>query len=260
MDTAVAIAEAYRWQRGLGNKLIQETNARFVVNPSHPDVWDANHIDSVTADTDQAIDSVLSTMEVHLDHCGWRVVHTDAFTPERFLARLALDGYEESPAVIQMQLKGDVSATPSKVLKLIETDEDWLVLGQLVRKDHEEGARTGSSILSSDVTEGIVASYRAKEGPYRFHLAQVDGEYVAYGAYASAPNGVGMIEDLYTLPSYRRKGIASGMIAAFAKQLHSEGCKTIFLGALMGREARHLYTKIGFRPVMLSRCWFKQTD
>jgi len=39
-------------------------------------------------------------MDEHLGHTPWRVVHTDCFTPDRFLARLALDDFKERPVTI----------------------------------------------------------------------------------------------------------------------------------------------------------------
>ncbi len=44
-------------------------------------------------------------MSDHLGHSPWGVIHTDPFT-----ARLALDGFKEQPAVIQMRLEGQVRA------------------------------------------------------------------------------------------------------------------------------------------------------
>ena len=103
-----------------------------------------------------------------------------------------------------------------------------------------------------------MAGYRTKQGAYRFYLAWMEGEAVAYGAIAVAPSGAGMVEDLFTLPTYRRRGIASGMIAAFADELRARGCTCIFLGAMVGERARLLYAKLGFQPLMLTRCWVRR--
>jgi hypothetical protein len=96
------IAEAYRWQRRLGHRVIETPHCAIVVDPAKPDLWDANHADDVTATTDADIDAVLAAMDEHLAHSEWRVVHTDAFTPGRFLARLAYLGFEERAVVVQM--------------------------------------------------------------------------------------------------------------------------------------------------------------
>lgn len=258
--TTIAVIDAYRWQRGLGHPVVQTAYARLVANPDHPEAWDANHADAVTAETRDEIEAVLAAMDEHLAHSPWRVVHTDPFTPDAFVARLALDGFEAQAPVIQMQLEGEVRAPPATALRPVETEADWNALAALVRRDHAEGARTGGAIHSADVTDGIIAGYRAKDGPYRFHLALEDGEPVAYGALAAAPSGAGMIEDLFTLPTYRRRGIASGMIAAFANDLRSRGATCVFLGAMAGEPARLLYAKLGFRPVMLTRCWVRRAS
>jgi GNAT superfamily N-acetyltransferase len=104
----------------------------------------------------------------------------------------------------------------------------------------------------------LVAGYRAKSDAYHFHLAMLNGVPVAYGAHAAAPNGAGMIEDLFTLQSARHKGIASAMIAAFADRLRTAGCHTIFLGALATEQPKRLYARLGFHPVMLARTWVRK--
>jgi hypothetical protein len=81
-DTAYAIADAYRWQRRLGNSNIATSHCHIVADPMRPDVWDANHADNVTAQIDAEIDAVFAAMDMHLAHCCWRVIHTDCFTPD----------------------------------------------------------------------------------------------------------------------------------------------------------------------------------
>lgn len=252
------IVEAYHWQRELGNDVIQTPHGRIVKNTALPEVWDANHASALTAGDPDDIDDFLMSVEHHLAHSPWRVVHTDPFTPEPFVARLALDGFVEQPATIQMVLDRKIPPRYAGEIDPIDTKSDWEALAALVRRDHEEGGRTGGKILPSDVTEAIVAGYRAKDGPYRFHLMRIDGEPVAYGALAVAPSGAGMIEDLFTLPAFRQRGIATAMIAQFASVLEGQGCTSIFLGALVGEQARHLYARLGFQPLLLTRCWVRR--
>ena len=253
-----AIAETYRWHRGLGHRTRDLGYARIVADPLHPNVWDANHADGITGETEEEIGVVLEQLDIELAHSDWRVIRTDPFTPEPFVARLALDGFEERPAVIQMALRGRVRAEAATNLHPVEGVCDWSILARLVADDHGEGLRTGGAAISRDVTDGIVAGYRAKAPACRFYLARVDGEPVAYGSFAAGPIGAGIIEDVFTLPSHRGRGIASAMIAAFAERLRDQGCSTVFLGALAGERARHLYAKLGFRPVMLTRTWVKK--
>jgi GNAT superfamily N-acetyltransferase len=253
-DLAVKIAEAYRWQRRLGNTVIVAPNCRLVADPAHADVWDSNHVDEVTARTDAEIDAVLALMDRHLGHTSWRVIHADCFTPDAFLARLALDDFEERLATIQMVLRGELSDRGSPIeLRPVIDDADWEALFQLVLANHAEGRSVGNVEVPPEISAGLVGGYRAKSDSYRFHLVVQNGLPVAYGAHASAPNGVGMIEDLFTLQSARRRGIASGMIAAFTDRLRDAGRGPIFIGALATEEPKRLYRRLGFHPIMVAR-------
>ena len=255
-DIAQLVAEAYRWQRRLGHPTIAASFCHIVADPAYPRVWDANHADQVTARTEREIDDVFAAMDNHLAHSPWRVVHTDGFTPDAFVARLALDGFEERPVTIQMVLHGEPTGRGAEIdLRPVISDANWDDLHRLIVIDHAEGRRTGDLDLSPEFTASAVAAYRAKGASYQFNLVVQDGEAVAFGANAIAPNGVGMIEDLFTLPSARRRGIATAIIASFSDDLRANGCQTIFLGALAFEQPKHLYARLGFRPIGLARAW-----
>ena len=258
-DLARTIAEAYRWQRRLGNAQIAAPHCHIVADPAHPDVWDANHADDVTAQTDAEIDAVFAAMDQHLCHTRWRIIHTDCFTPDAFLACLALNDFEERPVTIQVALPGDLTERGAAIeLRPVACDADWAALLQLVLADHAEGRRTNDLDIPPEVSAGMVAGYRAKSGAFHFHLAVRDGMPIAYGGYAIAPNGAGMIEDLFTLQSARRQGIATAMIAVFTRHLRAAGCHTIFLGALATERPKRLYARLGFHAVTLARAWVRK--
>ena len=100
------IAEAYRWHRRLGARVTAALHCHVVADPGRPGVWESNHLGSVTAETDEEIDAVFAAMDTHLAHSNWRVAHTDGFTPDAFLARLAFADFKERFVVIQMALEG----------------------------------------------------------------------------------------------------------------------------------------------------------
>ena len=258
-DLARIIADAYRWQRRLGHTQIAGSNCHIVADPAHPDVWDSNHVDEVTAQTDTEIDAVFAAMDEHLGHTASRVIHTDCFTPDAFLARLALDDFEERPVTIQMALRGDLTDRGRPItLRPVASDADGMRCSSSSSPITPKVLRTKGLDMPPEVSAGMVAGYRAKSGAYHFHLAIENGLPVAYGAHAAAPNGAGMIEDLFTLQSARRRGIAMAMIAAFADRLQAAGCHTIFLGALATERPKHLYARLGFHPVTLARAWVRE--
>ena len=143
-DDRRLIADAYRWQRRLGHRTIETRYCGIVADLARPDLWDANHADNVTAEDDAAIDAVLAALDENLGHSDWRVVHSDCFTPERFLARLAYLGFEERPVVVQMACDR-LKPTGGADIDIVEVREqaDWDALANLVLADVEEGNRTG---------------------------------------------------------------------------------------------------------------------
>ena len=258
IDLARTIAEAYRWQRRLGAALIEERYCYIVSSPACPEVWDLNHADKVTAASEPEIEAVFAAMDACLAHTPWRVVHADCFTPDAFLARLALEGFDERPPTIQMALKGELTDRGAGVeLHAVQTESDWQALLSLLVANHAEGKTSGNLDLPAAFSASMLSGFRAKGPQYKFYLAMLDGAPAAYGACAKAPNGAGMIEDLFTLPAARRRGIATGMIAAFADRLRASGCHPVFLGALANDEPKRLYARLGFRPITLARAWVR---
>ncbi len=121
-DTGKAIAEAHTagsaaWEIRAWRP---HESGHIVANPAYPQVWDANHADAVTAKTDLEIASVFAAMDARLGHTPWRVVHTDCFTPDAFLGRLALDGFQEQPVTIQMVLQGELSDRGQRWLRSVQ--------------------------------------------------------------------------------------------------------------------------------------------
>jgi GNAT superfamily N-acetyltransferase len=255
LDLMRAVADAYAWHRSLGNESFAGPLCRFVKNPERPEVWSSNHVSQVRASSDAEIDAVLDEMEQQFDYCPYRFASIDCFTPQRFVARLAMDDYRELSPTLQMVLTQDLGAieVPALVLSEASSDSDWKAVYDLVAADHAEGARTNRALVSEAVTRGIVAGLRKKSGPSRLFVAHLEGRPCAYGVAATCPNGLGMVEDLFTLPRDRGRGIASGIIAHCVRTLRQDGIRTIFLGAHVTERPKYLYRKLGFAPLMVTR-------
>ena len=113
----------------------------------------------MTAADDAAIDAVLAAMDEHLGHSDWRVVHTDCFTPERFLARITWLGFEERPVVVQMACDGvrPVDGTATEIVE-VRDEADWAALEALVLADVEEGKRPGHLDLNAAFVRDMVGN------------------------------------------------------------------------------------------------------
>lgn len=231
----------------------------FVTNYAHPKVWVANHVSRATAATPQDIETVFALMEARFQHCAHRAVYTDCFTAPAFTARLALDDFQEQTPVIQMLLRGDPAKPlpPGASLRPVTTEAGWDSLKTLARIDFREGLRTGRKDLSDAVVDGLLSGYRAKSQIAQFFIVETAGLPCAYGSAVRCPNRMGMLEDFFTLPEYRGRGIASGIITHGVRYLREHGSTGVFIGALANERAKYLYARLGFVPLMITRDWIR---
>jgi GNAT superfamily N-acetyltransferase len=258
-DLIERVCTAYAWQRGLGNQVEAGPLCQVVSDRSHPNIWDANHVGLIRAATSREIEAVLAAAERGLAHCAHRLYATDPLTPPPFVARLALDDYRELTPTLQLVLDGALRATPPTVdLRPVDDESAWESLHALLRLDHAEGARTHTGAMPEHVTRGMLDSYRRKAPAYRFLLARADGTDCAYGAAVLCPNGLGMVEDLFTLPAFRRRGIASAVIAHAVADLRARGAAEVLIGAHVTDQPKHLYARLGFAPLCITRQHIRQ--
>ncbi len=254
-----AIADAHDWHEALGNRTVDGRFCRFVQDPDHPEVWSSNHVSGVTASSPGDIDEFLTEMDERFAYSPFRVVTVDAFTPPSCVARLAFEDYREQTLVILMALEGDIvrMESPKIAHRPVESEADWRDLHDLLVIDHREGARTGRTPLAEDVTEGLFESLRRKAGACQVFLAEIEGRPCAYAAAVQAPHGLGLVEDVFTLPSQRRRGIASAMIGHCVRYVRERGAGVVFLGAHASEPPKRLYARLGFAPAMVARRFVK---
>jgi GNAT superfamily N-acetyltransferase len=254
MQLLEQISITYAWYQAYGNRVEDLALATYVHNVDHPHVWMANHVSCVRARSSVEIDQVLGHADEVLAHCSHRFVIVDPLTPEPFVARLALASYRELGPTIQMALVGPFAARGAEVqLHPVTTDDDWRALYTLVRTDHLEARRTHGEVHGEHITRGLVAGYRAKSGASQFFLATIDGVACAYGSAVVGPYGMGIVEDLFTLPAYRRRGIATALIRHAVAHARDRGMATMLIGALAEETAKSLYVSLGFVPQCLTR-------
>jgi ribosomal protein S18 acetylase RimI-like enzyme len=262
VDLRAGIAEAYSWLRALGNRAIESRLGLFVVDPEMPDIWDANHLQRPRAQDSAEVDLLLATMDEVFAHCEHRMVLTDGMTADAVVARLLADGFQELDATIQMALTGDLAEVAGPPLEFAPVNDEaaWAELYRLMRADHEEARRRNDMILPESVTRGMIMNLRRKAGPMTFYLAALSGRPVAYGAKVECPNGLGMIEDVFTLPAARNRGIASALIAHLLGRLRTKApARPVFLGAHSRQKAKHLYRRLGFQPVTVTREFLRRS-
>jgi GNAT superfamily N-acetyltransferase len=241
----------------LGNAVVEEADARFVHNAETPNVHDANLATQVWAETDDEIDAVLARADELYAPLRHRKVMIDPDTPPAFEARLVLDGYEPHPHV-ELVLERELRASPdpSVDVRMVESDDDWRSLTGLWQLSHDEEVAKGQHPpWGPGVTEQMVAAKQMKAPDLRFWLARVDN--TDAGFFSSWPGrvAVGIVEDLFTRPELRHRGIATALIAHSVDDARARGAGPVAISARAGDTPKHMYAALGFRPFAISRSY-----
>ena len=241
--------------RLLGSAPVRAGGAAIVVTPDSPNVWDANF---ALPDTDADPDKLMTTLDEAMVHSDWRVVVADALTGPDMEAALALAGYTPGVTTIEMLAPSPISSThplPAISLRAVDSEEDWSAMIPLVRADHVEGKRTGN--LSDSVSDGLIAAMRRRAVACDYSFIVLDGTNIGYGMTANCPSKLGLIEELFTLPEARGRGVMSAFLVMAAERLRAQGCDGVFLDAHADGTPKVLYARLGFRPVSITRKWVR---
>lgn len=240
----------------LGNEVVPGEGARFVRNPACAEIYDANHGTAVRAATPEAIEAVLRRSDEVFAGQHHRTFKVDPGTPTAFEARLLLDGYA-GEAELQLVLEGPLRADPPAVeIRPVDDPADWASLARLTRRDHEEeAAREGRAPHQASVTTAMVATKRAKAPALQFLLATVDGEDCAFFSSWPGIHGVGKVEDLFTAPEHRRKGIGTALVAHAVADARARGAGAVLIGADPTDTPRAMYAAMGFAPACVLRSY-----
>ena len=249
---AARVATARRWFRQLGYLPIEAAGITAVVTPAHPDTWDANWVQAGQAATSAAVVAAL-----HRHHpTGWQTVVTDALTPPGVEAALALADFREAVTLVEMATAVLMPPPALAPMTLLPVDEpEWPRFAALIDADHREGKRTGEH--SEAVAAGLTEGMRRRHGACDYWLLVEDGIDAGYGMTAVCPNGLGLIENLFTVPERRGRGLMSAFIVASAARLKAAGCDALFLDAHVRDTPKRLYARLGFKPVALTRTWVR---
>lgn len=248
----------------LGNEVSDLGLARVVRNPRTPDVWDSNCVTRVRADGAD-IEVLLTEMDRRYADLSHRSVKVDPFTPTAMEARLLLEGYLFD-TMIHLVLPEDSDVRPRAgaaevTVREVHGDADWRSLARLARADHEEAAlNEGRVAWSPEVTAQMVARKRLRSSELPYFLASRSGVDVAYSCAWSGTDEdrVGMVEDLFTDPTFRHRGIATTLISHSVARSRRHGAGPVMIGAAADDTPRVMYAALGFRPLFVTRSYVRQ--
>jgi GNAT superfamily N-acetyltransferase len=215
-------------------------------------VYDANCVTRIAAETSGGIDHLLEEVDVAYSGLGHRCFKADPLTPPPFVARLVVEGYR--PAIeVQSVLETPLDAAPGPLaIRPVTDDADWFSLARLMRMDHLESARRHLvECWPQAITDQMVEQKKRKAPGVQFFLARVDGKDCAFFSSWPGVNGIGKIEDLFTVPSRRHRGIATALMVHAVADARRRGGEAVLIGADVNDTPKLMYYRMGFRPLLL---------
>jgi ribosomal protein S18 acetylase RimI-like enzyme len=160
---------------------------------------------------------------------------------KRFEPQFVELGWERQRFVLMVQRRGPDRPADHEVR---EVDEPTLrpVWAEAIRNEpHGKDETLVQQILEHrrDVGQAI---------PTQYFAAEADGRLVAHAELYSE-GGVGQVENVFTLPDYRGRGLARSLVLRGVAESHAAGNDLTFLVADADDWPQRLYEKLGFETV-----------
>jgi ribosomal protein S18 acetylase RimI-like enzyme len=232
-----------------------------IVTPSLPQVWSLNQI---WLAREIPWSRALELADEHLARLPYRHLMADnepgraldqplrgeGFKVEREVAMaIAAGPTEDAPRAPGPTIAGRPaqSAPPAPGPVVIEADEQAVL--PVDRRWLEEDERISTAegvrqLLDAGLREGRALGER------RFGIAGDGGQLVAMTKLRSDGH-TAQVEDVYTVPEARGRGFARALVGHAVKEAQLAGNDVIFIIADDNDWPKHLYARLGFRPVGL---------
>ena len=211
LDLAAHALDVNAANLALGHETFEAAGATFVRDRRIMNIYDANHVRDVTAATAGEIDALFAHVEREFEGYGHRMFHVDYRTPPSFEARLQLEGYVRSDAllfVLDGELRGELKPCD---IRPIASEADWASFTELSARDWDESAAREGQSGEPSVAEGLALANRWKSPPARFYLAWAEGAPRGYFNAWEGIDGVGQVENLFVHPDWRHRGLATAL-------------------------------------------------
>ena len=245
----------------LGNETFELLGATFLRNRRSPDIYDANHVAEARPTTPAQVEEFLAAVDREYAAVKHRRFDVDYRTPPEFVARLVLEGYEREDGLISL-LEGELLGAPPKEFDIrpLKTEADWGAYRELMFKDWREHIAQQKRKVKEEIARQMFETKRLKQPPVQYFMAYVEDKPVAYFNSWAGIDGVGQVEDLYTLPKFRKRGIARALIHHCVADARAKGAGPVIIAANPTDTPKHIYAAMGFRPVAVQSHYTKYLD
>lgn len=243
----------------IGCEEIPFAHGRILRNPQHPLIYDVNCVRAVVGRP--TMDELWDAFRKIGGGRGTRyqrVVSRDPATI-RWLDELLLPRGFSRQVCVAMAQEGSVPAAPIPKgfdLHLVDREDRDLLQKVCASQDRVRRKEIWyGSVVSSQMDEMALRQMRL--GGAEFLAAVTRTGRVAGSLLLWCRGEVGFIADVGTVPSHRRKGIASALVAAATAVARAKGCALVALTARRDDAPRRIYERLGFRVVGESVDWVR---
>ncbi len=252
------VCEAVQGYLVLGNEAIEAHDALIVRNTKRPRHYDSNHVGLVRNGSSATLDALFVTVDAAFEGYGHRRFDVDAITAPQLVGRLTLEGGYTAHVFLHQLLEGelDVSSNGFDIREVL-TDADWSAYRRLDAMWWQETSVSYLGEYDPRLHYGFLSAKLEKRPDVRSWLAYRDGTPAAFLSSWPGSNGIGIVEDLYTHPEHRHKGLATALLAHCVADARARGASQVLITSEPNDTPKRMYAALGFRPLCTTRSYVK---
>jgi ribosomal protein S18 acetylase RimI-like enzyme len=230
----------------LGERFQRTPWGALMTDSRYPLIYDANNATVLEPAPDLTMDEVLAPLRPALREAGAHDEHIEVWETSveshllREIRRLA--PAQRADVVMMFETGPPLpDAALVEIREVAEPDESFWAWYEPMRAQYGEQ-------MTQPVLDQLAARDRALFVPagLRFLVGMVDGLEAGFASLLSL-DGVGYIDNVITLPGFRRRGVATATVSAAVRTSLGRGDRTMFLLAEENGDPQRLYERLGFR-------------
>lgn len=243
----------------LGCESFEGDGATWVRDRRFPSIYDANHVSRPSVSSTADVDRLLDRVEVEYAHCTHRRFHVDFRTSPLLTSRLALEGYARDDTLMMLLEAELVGAAPEHDVRPVESEKEWQDYAGLKAGDWDEHRqKLPEPKPGPEIGEAFVQIYRRKAPDLQYYLAYVDGKPAAFFSSWPGIAGIGQVEDLFTLPEFRHRGLATALMHRCVRDCRERGARYVAIACDPTDTPKQMYRAMGFVPMGIAEHYLKR--
>jgi ribosomal protein S18 acetylase RimI-like enzyme len=243
----------------LGERMIRTPWGLVCTDSRYAIIYDANNASVLEAAPGLTLEEIRSVLHPALREAGAANEHVefwDTSVGSPALRRLREEGGRPGIDAV-MVFQGPLPAAPATervVREITEPDENfWSWYGASRVEFGDE--------MTPPVLELLLTRDRALFHPagLRWFVGFSEGEMAGYASLLSL-EGVGYVDNVVTLPAFRRRGVAFATVRRAVEASAEGGDRLVFLLTDDGSDAQRLYERLGFRTRSMIESFTRPLD